>query len=292
MNRLDATPTHEEGPQVLEHLEAGNLERNYSMSTVQQYTYAGLMMRAVDSNGEPWFVTNDVCRVLGITNVGNALASLDADEKSSIHIADGTSGNPNKSIINEPGLYSLALRSRKPEARAFKRWITHEVIPAIRKTGGYQVASPEEQMAQGLLAAQQMLTQKDERIAELEPAADAWATVVSTTGTMSFRDAAKALHDHGVTSIGGQRLIDRCLDWGWVFRPPQSEKDKEKGKTPPVRAKQAKIEQGIFEHKAKVYIDPQTGEQKISSKPQVRVTGKGLDAIRKRLTGGQLEEAA
>jgi len=90
-------------------------------------------------DGEPWFVAADVCRVLEIGNPSQALARLDDDEKSSIRSTDVTpsGGNPNISIVNEPGLYALVLGSRKQEAKAFKRWITHEVIPTIRKHGAY-----------------------------------------------------------------------------------------------------------------------------------------------------------
>lgn len=86
--------------------------------------------------GEPWFVAADVCRALGLGNSRQTLSYLDDDEKGVI-TSDTLGGKQEMSTINEPGLYSLILRSRKPEAKAFKRWITHEVIPAIRKTGGY-----------------------------------------------------------------------------------------------------------------------------------------------------------
>ena len=94
-------------------------------------------MRVVNRDGEPWFVAADVCRALEIGNSRMATDRLDDDEKSTVSLTDGTPGNPVKTIVSEPGLYSLALGSRKPEAKAFKRWVTHEVIPAIRKTGGY-----------------------------------------------------------------------------------------------------------------------------------------------------------
>lgn len=93
-------------------------------------------VRVVERNGEPWFVAADVCRALEIGNSRQAIARLDADEKDVIS-NDTPGGEQQMSIVNEPGLYSLVLGSRKPEARAFKRWITHEVIPSIRKTGGY-----------------------------------------------------------------------------------------------------------------------------------------------------------
>lgn len=91
-------------------------------------------IRAVEQDGEPWFVAADVCRALEHTNVNMALDRLDEDEKSKFGL--GLPGGDTW-CINEPGLYSLVLGSRKPEAKAFKRWITHEVLPSIRKTGVY-----------------------------------------------------------------------------------------------------------------------------------------------------------
>lgn len=86
--------------------------------------------------GEPWFVAADVCRALGLGNSSKAVMPLDDDEKG-ITICNTPGGEQKMVIVSEPGLYSLIVRSRKPEAKAFKRWITHEVIPSIRKTGGY-----------------------------------------------------------------------------------------------------------------------------------------------------------
>ena len=86
--------------------------------------------------GEPWFVAADVCRALGLGNSSDAIRKLDADEKDGVDLIDPIGRKQNTAIINEPGLYTLVLGSRKAEAKAFKRWITHEVIPAIRKTGG------------------------------------------------------------------------------------------------------------------------------------------------------------
>jgi hypothetical protein len=122
------------------------------MSALQAFTFEGAEIRTTIINGEPWWIANDVCLALGISNVGNALARLDEDEKSSIRLTDGTRGNPNRSIVNEPGLYSLLIRSDKPEAKTFKRWITHEVLPAIRKTGRFEgtpAAAPGEITAAG-----------------------------------------------------------------------------------------------------------------------------------------------
>ena len=106
---------------------------NLQVSTNTEFGEVRTMMR----DGEPWFVAADVCRALDILNPRDATARLDEDEKNTVVLTDGNRGNPNVTIINEPGLYALVLGSRKPEAKAFKRWITHEVIPAIRKNGAY-----------------------------------------------------------------------------------------------------------------------------------------------------------
>lgn len=94
-------------------------------------------IRTVEIDGEPWFVAADICRALELSDVSKAIERLDNDEKGTTSIRT-LGGNQQMSIVNEPGLYSLVLGSRKPEAKVFKRWITHEVIPAIRRTGAYQ----------------------------------------------------------------------------------------------------------------------------------------------------------
>lgn len=108
---------------------------NSSMPVVFSDAHFG-SVRVITKKGEPWFVAKDVCDCLGLSNPWTSLALLDADEKD-LHSVETLGGFQETSIISEPGLYSLILRSRKPEAKAFKRWITHEVIPAIRRTGTY-----------------------------------------------------------------------------------------------------------------------------------------------------------
>lgn len=94
-------------------------------------------IRILIDNDEIWFVAIDVCKCLEINNSRQAILRLDTDEKKSLYIENSGAGNPNKTIVNEAGLYNLILSSRKPEAKEFKRWITHEVIPSIRKYGAY-----------------------------------------------------------------------------------------------------------------------------------------------------------
>ena len=141
-------------------------------------------IRTVMVDGEPWFVAKDVCEALDYTNVSMALDRLDDDERSKVNLGHLTSeypklnlgystpenaaGNPNVNIINEPGLYTLILGSRKPEAKAFRRWITHEVLPALRRTGRYGAPGSVTQSISELRAAmdamQDMLDELREKI--------------------------------------------------------------------------------------------------------------------------------
>lgn len=128
-------------------------------------------IRTLNIDGEPWFVASDVCKALGIVNSRDAVARLDEDEKG-VALTDTLGGVQNLTTVNEPGLYALVLSSRKPEAKAFKRWITHEVIPSIRKNGGYiagqEAMTPEELMAKALMVAQKTIADRDARISALQ----------------------------------------------------------------------------------------------------------------------------
>jgi len=107
---------------------------------VKTLEFKGVKVRTVMNNGEPWFVASDVCEILDHSNSRAAIDSLDDDEKG-VTIAYTLGGNQQVNIINEPGLYRLIFTSRKDEAKEFKRWIFHEVLPSIRKTGKYELAA-------------------------------------------------------------------------------------------------------------------------------------------------------
>lgn len=107
------------------------------MQQLQQFNFNNSQVRTIDINGETWFFASDVCNILEINNVSQALTRLDSDEKNTIILNEGI-GNPNKSIVNESGLYSLVLSSRKKEANSFRKWITSVVLPTIRKTGRFE----------------------------------------------------------------------------------------------------------------------------------------------------------
>lgn len=106
------------------------------MNEIQVFQYESNEIRVVEKPDGPWWVLSDVCRVLDVANPRNISARLDEDEKG-VHQIDTPGGKQEMTVINEPGLYNVILRSDKPQAKAFKRWVTHEVLPAIRKTGSY-----------------------------------------------------------------------------------------------------------------------------------------------------------
>ena len=108
------------------------------MNELMQFGFEGHQVRIVMRDGELWWVAADVCDILGIGRPQDSVRYLDEDEKGRC-LVDTPSGQQEMLVVNEPGLYSLILRSRKPEAKAFKRWVTHEVLPQIRRTGSYSV---------------------------------------------------------------------------------------------------------------------------------------------------------
>ncbi len=123
-----------------------------NLPALQKLSYGKNQMRMIKQNDEYWFVADDICTILGFTNSREAINSLAGDEKSTLRFSDGTSklgGKPNINIINEPGVYRLVLRSNKPKAEPFKRWIFHEVLPSLRKTGSYSVKSMAMRMLTG-----------------------------------------------------------------------------------------------------------------------------------------------
>lgn len=172
-----------------------------------------------DDNGEPWFVAKDVCDALGIANNRDAMKALDDDEKNTVAISDGIQGNPNKTIINEPGFYKLVLKSRKPEAKAFQRWVTHEVLPSIRKKGGYIAAAadetPEQIMARAVLLAQDTIARQKAQIEELKPKALFADAVAASDGTCLVGELAKMMRQNGV-QIGQNRLFEKLRQDGYL----------------------------------------------------------------------------
>lgn len=192
---------------------------------IQQFDFKGASLRTLtDKAGEPWFVAKDVCDILGHSNVSMALDRLDDDERSKFNL--GRQGETN--IVNEAGLYVLVLGSRKPEAHEFKRWVTHEVLPQIRKTGGYipttdadddmTILAKAVMIGQRTMEAQrQKIAEQQTRIVELEPKARFADAVAASDGTCLIGELAKMLRQNGL-DIGQNRLFEILRQDGYLGR--------------------------------------------------------------------------
>ena len=182
--------------------------------SVIPFSYDDHPVRVIERDGDPWFVAKDVCDILDLANVGQALSSLDPDERGSITINDGTPGNPAKSVVSEAGLYSLILRSRKPQAAPFRRWVTHEVIPSIRKRGGYLTPEAIEKTLTDpdfIIRLATELKAERAKVAQLQPKADYVDAFVADEDLRLLRNVAK--------SIGVQEgaLRDALLAHEWIY---------------------------------------------------------------------------
>ena len=221
----------------------------------------GALRVTKDADGEPWFVAKDVCDALGLSNVSVALKRLDDDERSKFNL--GRQGKTN--VITEPGLYGLVMTSKKPEARAFKRWVKHEVLPSIRKDGGYIAAgadeSDEQIMARALRIADKTIRERDARIAELEPKALFADAVAASDGTCLVADLAKILTQNNFP-IGQNRLFERLRRDGFLGNVGGHRN------VPTQRA----MEMGLFRIK-ETAVTHSDGHVSISRTP--KVTGKG-----------------
>ena len=178
---------------------------------------------------EPWFVAVDVCRALEIGNSSQAISRLDADEKMITLISNegNKRGNPNMTVVNEPGLYTLILSSRKPEAKAFKRWITHDVIPMIRKTGGYMTDSLLERIqkepavivefAQALILEKNRVKALECELNTAKPKADYYDAFINPDDCTNIRTTAKELE------IPERKFVKFLLNEGYLFRSPSGQ---------------------------------------------------------------------
>ena len=151
-------------------------------------------LRTITIAGEPWFIARDICFTLGLGNVSQAVTRLDPDERQTLDI--GVASNDTQLVaVSESGLYALILGSRKPEAKDFKRWVTKEVLPTIRKTGNYMAAPVPElsrlDLAKMILDAETRNEEKDRIIEQQKPAVAFVEALVDTTSLTTLSDAAK-----------------------------------------------------------------------------------------------------
>lgn len=232
----------------------------------------GSIRALLDENGEPCFVTKDVLGILELDRT--ALRKLDDDEKG-VDLIHTLGGNQEVSTVTEPGFYKLVMRSRKPEAKAFQRWVTHEVLPALRRDGGYMVArdeTPEQTMARAVLLAQATIDRQKSRIAELEPKALFADAVAASDGTCLVGELAKMMRQNGV-EVGQNRLFAMLREDGYLGNVGQNRN------VPTQRA----MDLGLFRIK-ETAVTHSDGHVTISRTP--KVTGKGQQYFVKRYCGG------
>lgn len=238
------------------------------MNELQIFNNDRFEVRATMKDGEPLFVAADVCKALDIRNHIDALKRLDEDEKSGVDLTDPHGRIQITNCVTESGLYALVLGSRKPEAKQFKRWITHEVIPSIRKTGGYIAGQSQmtdsELMAAALLLANRQIKERDARISTLSvqnaimaPKADYFDELVERNTLTNFRETAKEL------GVPPKKFVEFLLVRKYLYR------DK-KGKLLPYEDKN----NGLFEVKEAM------NDKTKWSGTQTFVTPKGRETFR------------
>lgn len=242
---------------------------NLRTTKVQVFKNEEFEVRTVERNGEPWFIGKDVASVLGYSNSRKALADhVDSEDKNTVTIRDGIVGNPNQTIINESGLYSLILGSKLPSAKRFKHWVTSEVLPAIRRNGvymtddkAYDITHNPDSLADLLLKAGEQLKEKEIIIQEMKPkAVFADAVAVSDDGIL-VGALAKLLKQNGVDT-GQKRLFEWLRANGYLI------KDGRDKNIPTQRA----MEMKLFKVKERTITNPD-GSSRITR--TCLVTGKG-----------------
>ena len=241
------------------------------MSDIQIFNYNSREVRTIQKDGEPWFVLRDVCNVLGISHVKDTADRLDQDEVGQTEVIDSLGRKQAATIINESGLYNVILRSDKPEAKPFRKWVTSEVLPTIRRHGMYATPDTVEKMLADPDTTIKLLeTIKQERAARLALEAQAeadkpkvlFADAVSASHTsILVGDLAKLLRQNGV-EIGQNRLFSFLREKGYLCSQG------ERYNLPTQRS----MDRGWFQVKETTINQP-NGSVRITR--TVKVTGKG-----------------
>lgn len=233
-------------------------------------------VRIILQDNEPWFVAKDICECLAISKHRDAISRLDTDERGSLKV-DTLGGKQEMATVNEYGLYNLVLSSRKPEAKEFKRWITHDVLPTLRKTGSYSMNIPQT-LPEALRAYADEVEQhnKTKALVEAQRPKVIFADAVSTSDTdILIGDLAKLLNQNG-HNIGQNRLFERLRKEGYLISRKGNSYN-----TPTQKA----MELGLFRIK-ETAITHADGRTTINKTP--KVTGKGQLYFINRYEGIQL----
>lgn len=188
------------------------------MNDLQIFNYNGNEVRTIQKDGEPWWVLKDVCEVLGLSSPHKVFDRLDEDEKGRNQIPT-PGGEQEMTVVNESGLYNVILRSDKPEAKPFRKWVTSEVLPSIRKNGGYianqENLTPEQIVANALIVAQNIISQKDKQIERMKPKAEFFDAVADSRTAISMNEVSKVL---GIKGYGRNNLFEFLRNNGILDR--------------------------------------------------------------------------
>lgn len=188
---------------------------------IQRFDFKGESLRALTNMaGEPWFVLKDCMSILDLGNPTETVKMFDDDEFSTTEVIDSIGRRQQAYIISEPGLYRLVMRSRKPEAKEFQRWVTHEVLPSIRKHGAYMTQQTLDKALTSpdfLIQLATKLKEEQEKVKELEPKTQALDDFTNVEDRLLVRDAAKVLSNAG-TPIKEKQLREWMADHNWIFK--------------------------------------------------------------------------
>lgn len=196
-----------------------------SSNSLQLFEYSGHQVRTVLIENEPWFVLNDICKALHIVNPRNVADRIDPDAVRKTDVIDSMGRKQSSTVVDESGMYEVVIRSNGDVARPFRKWVTKEVLPSIRKTGSYGEVAPkgEKLLALAVVEAQQMLEAKDEKIAELQPKADYSDMISKSEGLRTINDLANDLKLHAASNQPGvkvysQDVFDLAGELGLIIR--------------------------------------------------------------------------
>lgn len=242
-------------------------------TNLQTWSYENSEIRTVEKDGEPWFVGKDVAAVLGYSNTRDALAKhVDDEDKNTVVIRDGIQGNPNTIVINESGLYSLVLSSKLPNAKKFKRWVTSEVLPSIRKHGAYMtdqtleqaLTSPDFliQLATQLKEEKEQRKQLEAKVEQDKPKVLFADSVSASKSSILVGELAKILKQNGVDT-GQFRLFAWLRENGYLIKREGSDYN---------MPTQRSAEMGLFEVKQTIITH---SDGHITTNKTPKVTGKG-----------------
>lgn len=231
------------------------------------FNFHGAEVRVLMKDGEPWFVAKDVAEILGYSETNRMTSRLDEDEISKRQSTDSVGRRTEIIIINESGLYNAILRSSKPNAREFRKWVTGEVLPSIRKTGGYLIArkdeSPEEIMARALIVAQETIDRQKRQIEQDRPKVQFADAVTASDTCITVGELAKLISQSTGYKTGRDRLFDWLRKAGWLISYGSSRN----------MPSQKGMERGFF------VIHERTGQSGNGNPPVIfkttKVTGKG-----------------